>query len=122
MLLPDNSERSVSRAIPASEGAKTRIGQGFAEQLAAHPDKNGVWLLRNGRDAFVARAVLAQMAERSIDLQYYMFHHDTVGNLLLFNMIKAADRGVRVRMLIDDVYGNEGEDDWVAHFSLGMSF
>ena len=114
MSLPDNSDRTESRAITVSEGKQTSIGRGLAERLAGHPDKNGVILLRDGRDAFVARAVLAERAERSIDLQYYMFHHDTVGNLLIHKGLQAADRGVRVRMLIDDIYGNVGEDDWVA--------
>ena len=114
MSLPDNSNRGESRAIAISDGEQTRIGQGLADHLAAHPGKNGVLMLRSGRDAFVARAILARMAERSIDLQYYMFHHDTVGSLLINEVLQAADRGVRVRMLIDDIYGNEGEDAWVA--------
>jgi putative cardiolipin synthase len=112
--LPDNSDRSVSHSITVAEGEQTWLGKAFAEDLAAHPGQNGVMLLRNGRDAFVARAALAELAERSIDLQYYMFHHDTVGDLLIYEVIQAADRGVRVRMLIDDMYGNEGEDAWVA--------
>ena len=114
MSLPDNSNRGESRAIAISDGEQTRIGQGLADHLAAHPGKNGVLMLRSGRDAFVARAILARMAERSIDLQYYMFHHDTVGSLLINEVLQAADRGVRVRMLIDDIYSNEGEDAWVA--------
>ena len=71
-------------------------------------------MLSNGRDAFVARAVLARKAERGIDLQYYMFHQDTVGQLLLVELLAAADRGVRVRMLIDDMYGEEGDAVWSA--------
>jgi putative cardiolipin synthase len=114
MSLPDNSQRHESRAISVSEGQQTNIGRRVAPDLAANPGKNGVLMLKSGRDAFVARALLAQLAERSIDLQYYMFHHDTVGNLLINEMIDAADRGVRVRVLIDDIYGNEGEDVWVA--------
>jgi putative cardiolipin synthase len=114
MKLPDNNGRSESRAIPTTEAEQTSLGQNLADKLAAHPGKNGVLMLRGGRDAFVARALLAQQAESSIDLQYYMFHHDTVGNLLINEVLSAADRGVRVRMLIDDMYGNEGEDAWVA--------
>ena len=114
MSLPDNSNREESRAIAVSDAEQTRIGQELADHLAAHPGKNGVLMLRSGRDAFVARAILARLAERSIDLQYYMFHHDTVGSLLINEVLQAADRGVRVRMLIDDIYGNEGEDAWVA--------
>ena len=114
MSLPDNSGRTESRAIPLDEARQTTLGQRAAARLAEHPDKNGVLMLRSGRDAFVARALLARSAERSIDLQYYMFHHDTVGNLLIHEVLEAAERGVRVRMLIDDIYGNEGEDAWVA--------
>ena len=43
-----------------------------------------------------------------------MYHQDTVGGLLTYEVLKAADRGVRVRMLIDDIYGNQNEDAWVA--------
>ena len=114
MSLPDNSGREESRAIAVAEGEQTKIGIGIADRLAANPGKNGVLMLRSGRDAFVARAILARHAERSIDLQYYMFHHDTVGNLLINEVLQAADGGVRVRMLIDDIYGNQGEDAWVA--------
>ncbi len=112
MSLPDNTGRTESHAI--TDGSDTRLGRGFADDIEAHPGSNGVLLLGNGRDAFVARAALAELAERSIDLQYYMFHHDTVGNLLLNKVLEAADRDVRIRMLIDDIYGNVDEDDWVA--------
>ena len=45
-------------------------------------------------------------------MQYYIFHQDTVGRLLIRNLLAAADRGVRVRMLIDDMYGEEADDVW----------
>jgi putative cardiolipin synthase len=110
--LPDNSARSESHAIHG--GSETTLGESFAADIAAHPGQAGVLLLGHGRDAFVARAALAQLSERSVDVQYYMFHHDTVGNLLIHELVEAADRNVRVRLLIDDMYGNDGEDDWVA--------
>jgi putative cardiolipin synthase len=43
-----------------------------------------------------------------------MYHQDTVGKLLTYEVLRIADRGVHVRMLIDDIYGNQGEDIWVA--------
>jgi len=70
--------------------------------------------LPEGRDAFVARALLARLAERSIDTQYYMWHQDTVGRLLVKELVDAADRGVRVRLLVDDMYGSDGQDTWLA--------
>jgi len=110
--LPDISKRSQSYVI--DDGVVTPLGRDLATELAAHPGKAGIFLLPGGRDAFVARALLARKAEKSIDLQYYMYHQDTVGSLLTYEMLRAADRGVRVRMLIDDIYGNEDEDTWVA--------
>ena len=110
--LPDISGRTVSNAI--DDGAVTSLGREFATELAAHPGNAGVFLLPNGRDAFAARALLARRAEKSIDVQYYMYHQDTVGSLLTYDLLRAADRGVRVRILIDDIYGNQGEDTWVA--------
>ncbi len=50
-----------------------------------------------------ARVALADMAERSLDIQYFLWHKDLTGQVLLNNVLKAADRGVRVRMLLDDL-------------------
>lgn len=110
--LPKNINPSSSFAI--AHGEDSRLGGILAPSLAEHPNQSGVHLLSNGLDAFVGRAVLAGLAERSIDVQYYMFHQDTVGKLLIDQLIKAADRGVRVRMLIDDIYGSDADDVWTA--------
>ncbi|GMR06623.1 MAG: phospholipase D family protein [Gammaproteobacteria bacterium] len=110
--LPDNSIRESSHVI--SDGESTSLGQAFKPQIEQHPGQSGVLLLGNGLDAFVGRAVLASLAERSIDVQYYMFHQDTVGRLLIKEFVAAADRGVRVRLLIDDMYGEEADDVWSA--------
>ncbi len=110
--LPDNNQKEASYVI--EDGTKTSLGQAFKPQIEQHPGKSGVLLLGNGLDAFVGRAVLARLAERSIDVQYYMFHQDTVGRLLIKELLAAADRGVRVRMLIDDMYGEEADDVWSA--------
>jgi putative cardiolipin synthase len=110
--LPDISSRTQSYMI--EDGQATRLGGKFGEEVANHPGQTGVFLLRHGRDAFAARALLARISEKSLDIQYYMYHQDTVGGLLTYEVLKAADRGVRVRMLIDDIYGNQDEDTWVA--------
>ena len=110
--LPDNSLRISSRVIP--DGESTFLGQAANTQLQDHPGLSGVYMLRSGLDAFVARAGLARLAERSIDVQYYMFHQDTVGRLLINELLDAADRGVRIRLLIDDMYGGEADDVWLS--------
>lgn len=110
--LPKAVDRPVSHMI--SDGQDTTLGRLFESQRTGHDKDSGVFLLGNGLDAFVARVILARMAQRSIDVQYYMFHQDTVGRLLLDQLLDAADRGVRVRMLIDDIYGSEADDVWAA--------
>jgi len=64
--------------------------------------RSGFRLLPTGLDAFVARAVLIDLADRTLDLQYYIFHPDDTGSLIIDRLIAAADRGVRVRILLDD--------------------
>src|SRR6056297_1779245 len=98
--LPNQTERTDSSRIPASDG--TALGAGVAKAAEAHPDESGVWPLADGREAYAARVLLARHAEQSIDLQYYIWQTDTTGWLLLDEVRKAAERGVRVRMLLDD--------------------
>ncbi len=105
--LPKNFDRPESYALTDTEN--TAFGQAYAQEGAAHPGKSGFHLLDNGLDAFVARAVLAHYAERSIDVQYYLYHNDLVGRLFTDLLLKAADRGVRVRLLVDDM-GLAGRD------------
>ena len=110
--LPNNSERPRSETI--TDTGDTRLGRRFGQHVAPAAAPNGVVELPRGRDAFAARAVLAREAESSIDTQYYMWHQDTVGRLLVYELLKAADRGVRVRLLVDDMYGSDGQDTWLA--------
>ena len=109
--LPDLSGRTQSHMI--DDGRDTQLGRQFRGVRDDNPGKTGVFLLQRGRDAFAARALLARKAEKSLDIQYYMYRQDTVGGLLTYEVLGAADRGVRVRMLIDDIYGNKDEDTWV---------
>ena len=99
--LPENVDRQSSHVLTDTDD--TFLGQLFHDEKAAHPDKSGFFLLDDGLDAFVARAILAQNAERSIDAQYYLFHNDLTGKLLMHELIQAANRGVRVRLLVDDM-------------------
>ena len=98
--LPKNIERAPSSAL--ANTADTRLGRAVARAAAEHPGMSGIHALTNARDAFAARIVLAQAAERSLDLQYYIWHADTTGQLLFEAVWQAAERGVRVRILLDD--------------------
>jgi len=97
--LPENIHQEASTAY--SDTQDTRIGRHVQAEMAEHPGESGYLLLGNGLDAFVARVLLAQRAERSIDTQYYMIHDDVVGSLFVDQLYKAAERGVRVRLLLD---------------------
>lgn len=77
--------------------------------LKDHPGKTGVKALGGGADAFAARMILADAATSSIDAQYYIWHDDLTGSLLLNALQRAADRGVRIRLLVDD-NGTSGLD------------
>jgi putative cardiolipin synthase len=67
----------------------------MASLLSRHAPRSGAYPLASGLDAFVARIVLTETAQRSLDLQYYIWHGDTSGKLLLDALLRAADRGVR---------------------------
>ena len=99
--LPKDFDRPESYALTDTE--KTAFAKVKTREREAHPGKSGFLLLGRGLDAFVARAVLSNYAERSIDVQYYLYHKDLVGRLFTDLLFKAADRGVRVRLLVDDM-------------------
>jgi len=91
-----------SSALPL-QPAQTTIDRELAPWLAEHPGQTGATLLPDGLDAFAVRATSARLAGRSLDLQYYMWHNDLVGRLLAREVHAAAERGVRVRLLLDDI-------------------
>ncbi|QSX39606.1 phospholipase D-like domain-containing protein [Shewanella cyperi] len=72
---------------------------------ASRPDQCGALPLYDGVDAMVARLALIRSAKHCIDVQYYLFRHDEVGKLLIWQLLEAADRGVRIRLLLDDTTG-----------------
>lgn len=112
--LPDGVVRSPSAALPAS--ADTTLGR-LAETIQlAGAQPSGFRLLFNGGHSLHARLELAQRAQRSLDVQYYHLKNDATGRLLLRTLRDAADRGVRVRLLIDDLY-TSGEDELLLGFA-----
>ena len=98
--LPALGNRPVTTAAVDTGG--TRLGKGVLAAASDHPGKAGLISLSTGHSAFAARVLLADAAERTLDVQYYMWHADTTGKLLFAALKRAADRGVRVRLLLDD--------------------
>lgn len=109
--LPKDYPRTSSTAIDAWQA--TSLGAHFAPLEAAHPGKSGFDILRYGRNAFSLRLAIIEMAEESIDLQVYIWASDETGWIMAERLIQAADRGVRVRLLIDDL-GFGGSDEGIA--------
>lgn len=106
LLLADHLTPSAkgepSTVLPV-QGPPTRIDRELGALLRDHPGQDGVAFLSDGLDAFAARTVLSERAGRSLDLQYYIWHDDLIGHLMARTLHDAAERGVRVRILLDDM-------------------
>ncbi len=99
-LRTDFVKQPSTAIAPVTDTSATRYVQ---RELAAHPDQSGFRLLVSNQNALMSRIVLADQARHSIDLQYYIFANDATGRLLAQRLLAAADRGVRVRILLDDI-------------------
>jgi putative cardiolipin synthase len=99
--LPPIAGRTETFALADTAG--TRLGRALALPVAENAGKTGIHTLSNPHDAFAARVLLAGAAEKSIDAQYFIWHGDQVGYLLFEALWRAAERGVRVRLLLDDL-------------------
>jgi putative cardiolipin synthase len=94
--------KTESFVLPDTED--TYLGVHLGDVVAGKPaDHSGFYPLADGVDAFAARLLLIDRAERSIDVQYYLIKTDLVGNTFVHALLRAADRGVRVRLLLDDI-------------------
>lgn len=92
--------RPVSRALDQPE--TTRLGRCYATAQAQHPGQSGFRLLEYGPEALLARAAMVDCAGRTLDVQYYIYDPGHAGFALTQRIVAAADRGVRVRLLLDD--------------------
>ncbi len=94
--------KTVSTA-PTDTG-ETYLGRQLEGLAEKHPGESGFYPLADGIDALAARLLLAERAERTIDAQYYLIKNDITGNAFINVLLRAADRGVRVRLLVDDIF------------------
>ena len=99
--VPTDYPRAQSTAL--TNHLDTDTGQFFKEAAVKHPGESGFAIIRRGRPAFTARIAFTKLAEQTLDLQYYIWEEDETGWILAEHVIKAADRGVRVRILVDDI-------------------
>ena len=103
-----NFPRVESQALAHPE--ETALGRKVDARAKSHPGLSGFRLFASGSDAFTLRLQMADSAQRTLDIQYFIFKDDDSGQLLMSAMLRAATRGVRVRVLIDDTEAR-GQDD-----------
>nr|WP_321253895.1 phospholipase D family protein [uncultured Ruegeria sp.] len=94
-------EKTVSSAVPAS--SDSNLAQTINRLGDPKDGRSGVKLISDGEEALVSRLLMAAAAEQTIDAQYYLLHNDPTGHLFAASLLQAADQGVRVRLLLDDM-------------------
>jgi cardiolipin synthase C len=104
--------RTSSSAI--ADPQSTAVGALFQQAADRHPGQSGFAVVREGSRAFIDRLAMADLAEKTLDAQYYIWDGDTTGLIMAEWLLRAADRGVRVRLLLDDIYQTEERDFNVA--------
>ena len=109
--LPTDYPRTESTAL--EDYHSTSMGQRWLAAEAQHPGESGFGILRYGRNAFAVRIGMIDLAEKTLDLQVYIWEPDDTGRILAERLIRAADRGVRIRLLVDDM-GVGASDDSIA--------
>jgi putative cardiolipin synthase len=109
--LPSLQDRPATYALqPSADGP---LGSAVLPQVQQHPGLSGVVPIADGRIAFGVRASLVRTSTRSIDIQTYIWHPDATGTLMFEEVLRAAERGVRVRLLLDDL-NTSGTDPTLA--------
>jgi cardiolipin synthase C len=99
-----------SESISPQDVQETASGKRWHEQALVHGGQSGYHLFNAGVDGVAMRVQMIRTAERSLDLQYYIFRGDETGTLIVNELRRAADRGVKVRLLVDDGDTTWGDD------------
>ena len=112
---PKSSQKNEDNDTPITNNID--LVAAVSEQNDIHPELSGYHPIVTGANAFASRSILTDMATRSIDAQYYIWHNDQAGQLLLRDLWKAAERGVLVRLLLDDFNNNTVLDQHLLRFA-----
>jgi len=100
--LPPGSSAPRPESVALTNPEQTKLGQRLEPRAREHPDLSGLRLIPNGVACFRARIEMAALAEKTLDVQYFAIQSDDTGRLFIESLLQAADRGVRVRILLDD--------------------
>ena len=112
--LPPGADFPKIASVALAHPEETRLGGLFAGAAQAHDGTSGFRIITVGVDGFLTRVQMIDAAERTLDLQYFIFRGDETGRLLTDALLRAADRGVRVRVLIDDGDTVAGDEQIIA--------
>jgi cardiolipin synthase C len=113
-LLHPGSDFPKTASTALADTDRTQLGRQFESAARDHGGSSAFRILSSGVDGFLTRAQMINTAERTLDLQYFIFRQDETGQLLTDALLRAADRGVRVRVLIDDGDTLEGDEQIAA--------
>jgi putative cardiolipin synthase len=114
--IPFDYPRRVSSALYLPEA--TALGKEIKPLVVKHRGESGFYLLSSGMEAFLARVLLIDAADKTLDLQYYLFEADLTGKFMLDRLMAAAARGVRVRLLLDDWRETSKMDWWLTMMEI----
>jgi putative cardiolipin synthase len=121
--LPPGAHYPKTASVALAHPEDTRLGQQFVSAAHEHGEYSAFRVISAGADGFQARMQMIDAAQRTLDLQYFIFRGDETGRMLTDQLIRAADRGVRVRLLVDDgdtVAGDEQLLRLLAHPSVEL--
>jgi putative cardiolipin synthase len=112
--LPPGAAFPKLESVALAHPEATRLGRTFGNLAQEHAGLSGYRIVTVGVDGFLIRAQMIAAAEKTLDLQYYIFRGDETGRLLTEALLRAADRGVRVRVLVDDGDTRRGDEQIMA--------
>ena len=108
--MPPGADFPKSASTALAHPEETALGRKVEPRAKAHPGLSGLRLFASGSDALALRVQMADAAQKTLDVQYFIFKNDDSGQLLMSAILRAAQRGVRVRVLIDDTEARSAED------------
>ena len=108
--LPPGADYVRNASTALVDPHSTRLGARVATLGSEHPGLSGFRIVSVGVDGFLTRAQIIDTAEKTLDLQYYIYRGDETGRLLNAALLRAAERGVRIRLLVDDGESVSGDE------------
>jgi putative cardiolipin synthase len=118
---PPGADFPKHESVALAHPEDTALGGQFLGAARQHPGDSAFRVISVGADGFRARAQMIDAAQRTLDLQYYIFRGDETGRMLTEHLLRAVDRGVRIRVLIDDGDTVAGDEQILQLLSHGSA-